>query len=138
MQGGTIGGSDDTAVNTAKSGGGVYVDTNGALAMSGSSLIDSNGVHVLGTITMEGGARVIKEWVYLTSGTFITLTGDMTGAAPVAVIYPQNTSGGIKVLGGDPPLIPNNKAKFSVDIGGSAYPPPASGSVKINDNGKLL
>ncbi|MDR2738270.1 MAG: hypothetical protein LBB68_00325 [Treponema sp.] len=135
MRGGTIGGNDPGAANTAANGNGVYVGNNGTFDMSGGSL-HSNGVHVLGKITMKGGARVIDDWIYLTTSTFITLTGDLTGETPVAAIYPQNTVAGTKVLDGAPPLISNNKDKFNVDIAGSNSPPPYPGSL-INDNGKL-
>jgi hypothetical protein len=135
MQGGTIGGPGP--VNTASSGNGVYVAAGGKFDMSGGSL-SGNGVHLFGEITMEGGARVIDDWIYLTTGTFITLKGDMTGETPVAAIFPQVTVAGTQVLDGDPPLIQNNKAKFTVDFAGLANPPPYSGSAKISDEGKLL
>jgi hypothetical protein len=108
----------------------------GAAGISGSASLIGNGVHVLGAITLEGGARVINEWIYLTSGTFITLKGDMTGTVPFAVIYPQDTASETKVLDGTPPLIPNNKAKFNVDIDGSNPLSPYSGS-NISVDGKL-
>jgi hypothetical protein len=133
MQGGTIGGSETGEKNTVGSnGGGVYV-ANGVFAMSGAASIIDNGVHVLGAITMEGGARVVNEWVYLATGTVITLKGAMTGTAPVAVIYPEVSTSGTKVLDGAPPLISNNKGKFNVDIAGSSSPPPYSGSTLNND-----
>jgi hypothetical protein len=135
MQGGTIGEGYSTR-NTAPTGNGVYVET-GTFDMSGGSL-RNNGVHVLGKITMKGGARVIDDWIYLGRDTFfITLTGDLTGETPVAVIYPQNTAAGTTVLAGTPPLIPNNRAKFYVDIAGSNPPPPYPGLSSIDDDGKL-
>jgi parallel beta-helix repeat protein len=137
MKGGALGGiGEENTVGSSGSGGGVYVANPGEFAMSGAAYLIGNGVHVFGTITMEGGARVADEWVYLTSGTVITLKGDMTGTVPVAVIYPADTTTGTKVLDGTSPLIPNNKAKFNVDIAGPNPPPPYSGS-NITIDGRL-
>jgi hypothetical protein len=86
---------------------------------------------------MEGGARVINEWVYLATGKVITLTGDMTGTAPVAVIYPQTATSGTQVLAEtSSQLIENNKVKFTIDIAGSNAPLPYSGS-NLDNNGQL-
>jgi hypothetical protein len=135
MQGGTLGRTGEAnTVGSNGSGGGVYVANPGVFAMSGSASLIGNGVHVFGTITMEGGARVIDEWVYLTSGTVITLRGGMTGAVPVAVIYPQDTVTGTLVLTGTGTLVQDNEAKFNLYIPSTTY---SGDSNRIDIYGKI-
>jgi hypothetical protein len=133
MKGGTIGGTGEANTATG-SGGGVYVANPGVFAMSGAASLIGNRVHVFGTITMEGGARVVDEWVYLTSGTVITLKGDMTGTVPVAVIHPAVTTPGTPVLTGTGTLVQDNEAKFDLYIPPTTY---SGASNRIDSNGEI-
>jgi hypothetical protein len=133
IQGGTIGGTGEANTATG-SGGGVYVANPGVFAMSGAASLIGNGVHVFGTITMEGGARVIDEWVYLASGTVITLKGPMTGTAPVAVIHPAVTTPGTPVLTGTGTLVEDHEAKFDLYISSTTY---SGASNRIDSAGEI-
>jgi hypothetical protein len=114
LQGGTIGrtGEENTA---GSNGGGVYV-ANGEFAMS-------------------GAASLIGNRVYLASGTFITLKGDMTGAVPVAVIQSQLSVPVItKVLDGAGTLVQDNEAKFNLYIPPITY---SGAGNRIDSNGRI-
>ena len=95
MESGTIGVTEFGTANTANSGGGVYVDQNGAFDMSGDAAISGNtandsggGVWVCsGTFSMSGDAAISGNnaeggdggGVYVDSGTF-----DMSGDATIS------------------------------------------------------
>jgi hypothetical protein len=127
MQGGTIGGSEVSEVNTAANGNGVYVGEDGKFAMSGAaSLKGKNGVHVrynATSVSMEGAATVDpdNDQIYLETGKFVTLTGNLTGPSPRAKIQPESTTVGTQVLGGTGTLIENNEAKFNLYIPPTIY-----------------
>jgi parallel beta-helix repeat protein len=137
MQGGTIGGISEA--NTAGNGNGVYVGNLSEFAMSGtSSLVGANGVHINTNATffsMEGGATVdLVDQIYLESGKFVTLSGNLTGIGPRARIEPASASatwGTTKVLDGAGTLIHDNKAMFTLRVSSQSYP----GSTHINDTG---
>jgi uncharacterized repeat protein (TIGR02543 family) len=93
--------------NTSSSdGGGVYVDggtfTMNGGEISGNTASNGGGVYVSGgTLAMGGGAVVAQNNdVYLSSDRYITVTGDLTGNTPVAVITPSSFSAGRTVLTG--------------------------------------
>jgi hypothetical protein len=139
MQGGTIGGSASGEENTAGNGNGVYVGNLGVFAMSGtSSLIGANGVHIKDSATsfsMAGGATVDpdNDQIYLESGKFVTLSGNLTGTGPRAKIELQSaTWGTTKVLDGD--NISYNKTMFTLKVSSNTYP----GATHINDNGIII
>jgi hypothetical protein len=122
MSGGEISGN---TVNGE--GGGVFmrVDSGGAFNMSGGVIKDNTagnggGVYVGGggdnTFNMSGGAVVDSgNDVYLDGGKTITVTGNLTGASPVATITPDGTySTSTQVLDGTAALLSANHTKFAV------------------------
>jgi hypothetical protein len=104
MTGGTISG------NTASLGNGVYV-----------------GGHASSAFNMEGSAVVAAgNDAYLSAGKIITLTGALTGAAPVATITvpDANYVVGTRVLAESPAggsLVLNNYGKFAVTPKGAVW-----------------
>jgi hypothetical protein len=121
IQGGTIIG------NTASNGGGVYMK-DGTFTMTAGFITGNSasgnggGVNISGgTFNMSGSATIDSNRVYLATGKFITLTGDMTGTTPVAVIHPQTTESGTPVLKGTDLLVKNNEAKFGLYILSTTY-----------------
>ena len=76
MKGGTISG------NEASNGAGVYV---------------RNDNNVLSSLSMSGNA-IVNNFVYLTSGTTVTVAGNLTGTTPVATIMLDSYTEGTQVL----------------------------------------
>jgi hypothetical protein len=137
MQGGAIGGSG-SAKNTAGNGNGVYVGNSGEFAMSGIASLMGNGVYVKNTaasVSIEGQATVdpVNDRIYLESGKFVTLSGDLSGTGIRARLQPETSASGTKVLDGAGTLVPHNKAKFAVIISSIPYP----GASCIDDNGQI-
>jgi hypothetical protein len=138
MKGGTIGGNGTNERNSASNGNGVYVGNSGAFAMSGSASLIGNGVHMSSnatSVSIEGEATVdpVNDQIYLETGKYVTLSGDLTGSAPAprARIQPASLTNGIKVLGGEGTLVHDNKDMFVLYNGSTSY----SGANYIRDNG---
>ena len=112
--------------NRADYGGGIRIEKQWAITMSGSAVISGNtattngsGVYMEnGTFKMAGGAVVhANNEVYLVSGKTITIDGDLTGTAPVATIRPATYSTTTTVLNGT--ALSTNYGKFAVTPDGS-------------------
>jgi hypothetical protein len=84
--------------NSAPYGGGVYANSTGAITMSGSAVVNSN------------------NDVQLSPGRTITVSGTLSGAAPVATITPESYTDGTVVLaqGGSHTITASDLAKFAV------------------------
>jgi hypothetical protein len=126
----TISGGEISGNIAGQRGGGIKAGQNYTVTMSGGVISGNtagtgytgNGVHVGDVITpppqptvfkMSGGARIDSgNDVYLISDKYITIGGNLTGAAPVAVITPASYTAGTVVLSGT--VVSANYSKFAV------------------------
>ncbi len=107
----------------AGQGGGLYI-FNGSVTMSGGTISGNTaegssagyggGVYNNGTFNMSGSAVVDSDNdVYLASGKTITVTGALTGTAPVATITPEDCTTNPQVIAADGVLLAEEVLKFS-------------------------
>lgn len=81
-------------------GGGVCISSGTAtFSMNGGKISDNthgtssygDGIYVVGTLNLSSNACIASNNdVYLASGTFVTLTGKLTGESPVATLTPES------------------------------------------------
>ena len=85
-----------------------------------------------GSLKMQGGAKIdSSNDVYLPSGKVITITGELTGEAPIATITPAAWKRGMVVLSASSAeLIENNVGSFAMSDEGFVIKPKAGDSSK--------
>ena len=85
-----------------------------------------------GSLKMQGGAKIdSSNDVYLPSGKVITITGELTGEAPIATITPAAWKRGTVVLSASSAeLIENNVGSFAMSDEGFVIKPKAGDSSK--------
>lgn len=133
ISGGTI--SSNTA---GGNGGGIYLaQTDSSVTIEGGTisgnLASGNGKGIAvanGSLKMKGGAKLDSgNDVYLASGKYITITGELTGTAPVATITPASYSVGTTVLAaGTGVTLADEVGKFAL----------TSDDYFIGEDGKLI
>lgn len=113
------------SLNKANSnGGGIYIDGS-SLTLNGGKISDNthgtssygDGIYVAGTLNLSSNACIASNNdVYLASGTFVTLTGKLTGESPVATLTPNEYTDARAMLksGGSYTLIKGDCDKFAV------------------------
>jgi hypothetical protein len=131
-------------LNNATGGDGVYIESGGTFNMSGGE-ISGNGSAAGGsaegigmpssassvTLNMSGNAYVAaNNFIRLGAGNKINITGNLTGAPPVAYLIPPGYTAGVPVLEAAAGVSTNNYAKFAVK-------PDATGNWTIDDSGCL-
>jgi hypothetical protein len=138
----TISGGEISSNVAVQKGGGIKAGRNYTVTMSGGVISGNtagttgNGIHVGGDaendncaafIMLDGARIAANNDIYLTTGEIITIGGNLTGAAPVAVIKPAVTTAGTQVLANNG-FTAANYHKFALD-------PSVTGS--IGNDGKL-
>ena len=99
-----LSGSAEISSNTASAEGGGVENTNGGFAMSGGSIAGNTapkgkGVLNAAIFSMSGSASVDTDNdVYLDNGQKISVTADLTGTSPLAIITPAAYSAGSTVV----------------------------------------
>lgn len=113
------------SLNKANSnGGGIYIDGS-SLTLNGGKISGNthgtssygDGIYVAGTLNLSSNACIAPDNdVYLASGTFVTLTGKLTGESPVATLTPESYDDSRTMLksGGSYTLIQDDCDKFAV------------------------
>lgn len=113
------------SLNKANSnGGGIYIDGS-SLTLNGGKISGNthgtssygDGIYVAGTLNLSSNACIAPDNdVYLASGTFVTLTGALTGESPVATLTPNEYTEARTMLksGGSYILIQDDCDKFAV------------------------
>lgn len=113
------------SLNKANSnGGGIYIDGS-SLTLNGGKISGNthgtssygDGIYVAGTLNLSSNACIAPDNdVYLASGTFVTLTGKLTGESPVATLTPESYNDSRTMLESDGSytLIQGDCDKFAV------------------------
>jgi hypothetical protein len=140
MNGGAIHGN---AINGSGGGDGVYIEGGGTFDMSGGEISgnDSAGTaEGIGmpsssssvTLNMSGNAYVADDnFIRLGAGNKIKITGNLTGAPPVAYLIPPGYTINVPVLDATG-VSTNNYSKFAVKPDGSGN------NWTINNQGQLV
>lgn len=109
-------------------GGGVYISSGTTFTMTGGTIYGNKhgtspgstfgaGIYVDGTLNLSGTAYIAPDNdVYLASGNFVTVTGELTGTLPVATLTPNDYSDNRTMLkfGGSYTLQKADCDKFAV------------------------
>lgn len=108
-----LGGSKINGFNASKLGGGVYINTGASFTLNGGEISENKAVNLggavynLGTFSIKGDSVIpadlasdAKNDVHLYTGSTITVSGTLTGTAPVATITPEVYTVGTPVLDG--------------------------------------
>ena len=107
-------------------GGGVCISSGTATFSMNGGKISGNthgtssygdGIYIAGTLNLSSNACIAPDNdVYLASGTFVTLTGKLTGESPVATLTPESYDDSRTMLksGGSYTLIQDDCDKFAV------------------------
>ncbi len=99
-----LSGSAEIDSNTATTEGGGVENTSGTFSMTGGSIADNTapkgkGVLNAAIFNMSGSAALnTNNEVYLNSGKVISVTADLTGTSPFAVIKPSSYTAGSNVV----------------------------------------
>ena len=113
------------SLNKANSnGGGIYIDGS-SLTLNGGKISGNthgtssygDGIYIAGTLNLSSNACIAPDNdVYLASGTFVTLTGKLTGESPVATLTPESYDDSHTMLKSDGSytLIQDDCDKFAV------------------------
>ena len=135
ISGGTIS-SNEAAVK----GGGIHIaQSSSKLTIEGGTISGNtagsygSGISMDdGSLKMQGGAKIdSSNDVYLPSGKVITITGELTGEAPIATITPAVWKRGTVVLSASSAeLIENNVGSFAMSDEGFVIKPKAGDSSK--------
>ena len=110
--------------NASSNGGGIYIDGS-SLTLNGGKISGNthgtssygDGIYIAGTLNLSSNACIAPDNdVYLASGTFVTLTGALTGESPVATLTPNEYTEARTMLksGGSYILIQDDCDKFAV------------------------
>lgn len=110
--------------NASSNGGGIYIDGS-SLTLNGGKISGNthgtssygDGIYIAGTLNLSSNACIAPDNdVYLASGTFVTLTGKLTGESPVATLTPNEYTDTRAMLksGGSYTLVQNDCDKFAV------------------------
>ena len=108
--------------NQASSGGGIYIN-GGSCELTACTVClneasnNGAGIYVDGTLNLSGTAYIAPDNdVYLASGNFVTVTGELTGTLPVATLTPNDYSDNRTMLksGGSYTLQKADCDKFAV------------------------
>lgn len=110
--------------NASSNGGGIYIDGS-SLTLNGGKISGNthgtssygDGIYVAGTLNLSSNACIAPDNdVYLESGTFVTLTGKLTGESPVATLTPESYNDSRTMLKSDGSyiLIQDDCDKFAV------------------------
>ena len=110
--------------NASSNGGGIYIDGS-SLTLNGGKISGNthgtssygDGIYIAGTLNLSSNACIAPDNdVYLASGTFVTLTGKLTGESPVATLTPESYDDSRTMLksGGSYTLIQDDCDKFAV------------------------
>lgn len=127
MDGGSIHDNKNSG-SVSEEGGGVYISSGTTFTMTGGTISGNkhgtasnhefgDGIYVDGTLNLSGNAYIAPDNdVYLTSGNFVTITGELTGTLPVATLTPNDYSDKRTVLksGGSYTLQKADCDKFAV------------------------
>lgn len=126
MDGGSI--HDNKNSGLGEEGGGVCISSGTTFTMTGGTIYSNkhgtspsftfgNAIYVDGTLNLSGNAYIAPDNdVYLTSGNFVTITGELTGTLPVATLTPNDYSDNRTMLksGGSYTLQKADCDKFAV------------------------
>lgn len=135
ISGGTI--SSNTA---GGNGGGIYLaQTDSSVTIEGGTISgntvatggNGSGIALInGSLKMKGGAEVDSgNDIYLASGKYITITGELTGTVPVATITPKSYEVGTTVLAAETGVtLADEVGKFAL----------TSDDYFIGEDGKLI
>lgn len=110
--------------NASSNGGGIYIDGS-SLTLNGGKISGNthgtssygDGIYIAGTLNLSSNACIAPDNdVYLASGTFVTLTGKLTGESPVTTLTPESYDDSRTMLksGGSYTLIQDDCDKFAV------------------------
>lgn len=125
MDGGSIHDNENSG-SVSEEGGGVYISSGTTFTMTGGTIYGNkhgtskaygDAIYVDGTLNLSGTAYIAPDNdVYLTSGKFVTITGELTGTLPVATLTPNTYSNNRTMLksGEDYTLQKNDCDKFAV------------------------
>ena len=113
MDGGSIHDNKNSG-SVSEEGGGVFITSGTTFTMNGGSLYANkhgirtgftfgDGIYVDGTLNLSGNAYIDPDNdVYLTTGNFVTVTGELTGDSAVATVTPDSyTQDRVIVKGSD-------------------------------------
>lgn len=120
-----LGASKINGYNTAKLGGGVYIKTGASCTLNGGEISENKAVNLGGAVYNQGtfsitGNSVIpadlssdaKNDVHLFTGSTITVTGTLSGTAPIATISPESYTVGTPLLTGT--AVASEYSKFAL------------------------
>ena len=127
MDGGSIHDNKNSG-SVSEEGGGVYISSGTTFTMNSGSLYANkhgirtgftfgDGIYVEGTLNLSGNAYIDPDNdVYLTTGNFVTVTGELTGESAVATVTPDSyTQDRVIVKGSDSHnLSSSDCSKFAV------------------------
>ena len=127
MDGGSIHDNKNSG-SVSEEGGGVYISSGTTFTMTGGTISGNkhgtssnhefgDGIYVDGTLNLSGTAYIAPyNDVYLTSGNFVTIIGELTGTLPVATLTPNDYSDNRTMLksGGSYTLQKADCDKFAV------------------------
>ncbi|MGN0736548.1 hypothetical protein [Treponema porcinum] len=110
--------------NASSNGGGIYIDGS-SLTLNGGKISGNthgtssygDGIYIAGTLNLSSNACIAPDNdVYLASGTFVTLTGKLTGESLVATLTPESYDDSRTMLKSDGSytLIQDDCDKFAV------------------------
>ena len=129
MNSGSIHDNKNNAYSAEKGlGAGVCIASGTTFTMNGGKIYGNmyntqtlhtfgDGIYVAGTLNLSSNACIAPDNdVYLASGTFVTLTGKLTGESPVATLTPESYNDSRTMLksGGSYILIQDDCDKFAV------------------------
>ena len=129
MNSGSIHDNKNNAYSAEKGlGAGVCIASGTTFTMNGGKIYGNmyntqtlhtfgDGIYVAGTLNLSSNACIAPDNdVYLASGTFVTLTGKLTGESPVATLTPESYDDNRAMLksGGSYTLVQNDCDKFAV------------------------
>ena len=129
MNSGSIHDNKNNAYSAEKGlGAGVCIASGTTFTMNGGKIYGNmyntqtlhtfgDGIYVAGTLNLSADACIAPDNdVYLASGTFVTLTGKLTGESPVATLTPDSYDDNRAMLksGGSYTLVQNDCDKFAV------------------------
>lgn len=112
MDGGSIHDNKNSG-SVSEEGGGVYISSGTTFTMTGGTISGNkhgtasnhefgDGIYVDGTLNLSGTAYIAPDNdVYLTSGNFVTIIGELTGTLPVATLTPNAYSDNRTMLKSD-------------------------------------
>lgn len=127
MDGGSIHDNKNSG-SVSEEGGGVFIDSGTTFTMNSGSLYANkhgikagssfgDGIYVKGTLNLSGTAYIAPDNdVYLAAGTYVTVTGELTGESAVATVTPDSyTEDRVIVKGSDSyNLSSSDCSKFTV------------------------